>query len=151
MSHSCSCIKSYIQFKDLGLVIIDEEQRFGVTHKEYLKKLRTVSSLTDEIMADEFRMHMLKHSNALPSIETLMHAFIDKAAVVHTHPTAILALTNRAGGEKSVATALGGENVTTTVEGLERFGVSVRYPRELRDGSDIPGVRNFFNRTKGEA
>ena len=31
-----------------------------------------------------------------------------------------------------IATALGGENVTTTVEGLERFGVSVRYPRELR-------------------
>ncbi len=32
-----------------------------------------------------------------------------------------------------VATALGGEMVTTTVEGRERFGVSVRYPRELRD------------------
>jgi Cu(I)/Ag(I) efflux system membrane protein CusA/SilA len=32
-----------------------------------------------------------------------------------------------------IATALGGEMVTTTVEGLERFGVSVRYPRELRD------------------
>jgi copper/silver efflux system protein len=31
-----------------------------------------------------------------------------------------------------IATALGGENVTTTVEGLERFGVAVRYPRELR-------------------
>ncbi len=30
-----------VQFKDLGLVIIDEEQRFGVTHKEYLKQLRT--------------------------------------------------------------------------------------------------------------
>src|SRR5450756_504899 len=27
-----------------------------------------------------------------------------------------------------IATALGGENVTTTVEGLERFGVNVRYP-----------------------
>lgn len=27
-------------FKDLGLVIIDEEQRFGVSHKEYFKKLR---------------------------------------------------------------------------------------------------------------
>jgi len=52
-----------------------------------------------------------------------------------------------------IATALGGENVTTTVEGLERFGVNVRYPRELRgtpeqiarevlvpapDGSHIP-------------
>lgn len=30
-----------IQFKDLGLVIIDEEQRFGVEHKETLKALRT--------------------------------------------------------------------------------------------------------------
>ena len=27
-------------FKDLGLVVIDEEQRFGVKHKEHLKKLR---------------------------------------------------------------------------------------------------------------
>jgi copper/silver efflux system protein len=32
-----------------------------------------------------------------------------------------------------VATALGGENVTTTVEGRERYGVNVRYPRDLRD------------------
>lgn len=29
-----------VKFKDLGLVIIDEEQRFGVIHKEYFKKLR---------------------------------------------------------------------------------------------------------------
>lgn len=34
-------IQPDVQFKDLGLVIIDEEQRFGVTHKEFLKKLRT--------------------------------------------------------------------------------------------------------------
>jgi len=30
-----------ISFKDLGLVIIDEEQRFGVEHKEVLKQLKT--------------------------------------------------------------------------------------------------------------
>lgn len=29
-----------LQFKDLGLLIIDEEQRFGVQHKEKIKKLR---------------------------------------------------------------------------------------------------------------
>jgi len=34
-------ISSDVGFKDLGLVVIDEEQRFGVTHKEHLKKLRT--------------------------------------------------------------------------------------------------------------
>jgi transcription-repair coupling factor (superfamily II helicase) len=30
-----------VRFKDLGLVVIDEEQRFGVEHKEQLKALRT--------------------------------------------------------------------------------------------------------------
>jgi transcription-repair coupling factor (superfamily II helicase) len=30
-----------VRFKDLGLVIVDEEQRFGVVHKERLKQLRT--------------------------------------------------------------------------------------------------------------
>jgi Cu(I)/Ag(I) efflux system membrane protein CusA/SilA len=32
----------------------------------------------------------------------------------------------------TIGTALGGEMVTTTVEGRERFGVNVRYPRDLR-------------------
>lgn len=31
----------HVRFKDLGLVIVDEEQRFGVEHKEHLKALRT--------------------------------------------------------------------------------------------------------------
>ncbi len=31
-----------VEFKNLGLAIIDEEQRFGVTHKEKLKKMRTL-------------------------------------------------------------------------------------------------------------
>jgi transcription-repair coupling factor (superfamily II helicase) len=30
-----------VHFKQLGLVVVDEEQRFGVTHKERLKKLKT--------------------------------------------------------------------------------------------------------------
>ncbi len=34
-------LTSDVVFNDLGLVIIDEEQRFGVTHKEHFKKLRT--------------------------------------------------------------------------------------------------------------
>lgn len=36
-----------VEFKDLGLLIIDEEQRFGVAHKEKIKKIReTVDVLT---------------------------------------------------------------------------------------------------------
>lgn len=34
-------LQADVRFKDLGLVVIDEEQRFGVAHKEHLKHLRT--------------------------------------------------------------------------------------------------------------
>ena len=35
-------LQSDVAFKDLGLVVIDEEQRFGVMHKERFKQLRTL-------------------------------------------------------------------------------------------------------------
>jgi transcription-repair coupling factor (superfamily II helicase) len=34
-------LQDSVKFKDLGLLIVDEEQRFGVQHKEMMKKLRT--------------------------------------------------------------------------------------------------------------
>jgi copper/silver efflux system protein len=39
-----------------------------------------------------------------------------------------------------VATALGGESVTMTVEGRERYSVNVRYPRELRSSPQAIGT-----------
>ena len=38
-----------------------------------------------------------------------------------------------------ILSAVGGENVTTTIEGRERYPVNVRYPRELRDDLDALG------------
>ena len=35
--------------------------------------------------------------------------------------------------QDTIATALGGQSVTTTVEGRQRFAVNMRYPRDLRD------------------
>ncbi|MGL4306113.1 MAG: transcription-repair coupling factor [Mycobacteriaceae bacterium] len=34
-------LQTGVQWKDLGLVVVDEEQRFGVEHKEHIKALRT--------------------------------------------------------------------------------------------------------------
>jgi len=34
-------LQETIKFKDLGLLIVDEEQRFGVSHKESMKKMKT--------------------------------------------------------------------------------------------------------------
>ena len=41
--------------------------------------------------------------------------------------------------QEVIQTAIGGVNITTTVEGLERYPVNLRYSRELRD--DLPALR----------
>ncbi len=38
-----------------------------------------------------------------------------------------------------IMSAIGGENITTTIEGRERYPVNLRYPRELRDDMDRLG------------
>ena len=35
-----ACFRQDVKFKDLGLLVVDEEQRFGVQHKEAMKKLK---------------------------------------------------------------------------------------------------------------
>ena len=51
-----------VQFKDLGLLVVDEEQRFGVAHKEKIKKLRhnvDVLTLTATPIPRTLHMSML--------------------------------------------------------------------------------------------
>ena len=61
-----------VKFKDLGLLVIDEEQRFGVKHKEKLKKLKvTVDVLTMTATPIPRTMHLsLMGSRDLSHIET---------------------------------------------------------------------------------
>ncbi len=44
--------------------------------------------------------------------------------------------------QEVILTAIGGENVSTTIEGRERYPINVRYPRELRD--DIERLRRVL-------
>lgn len=61
-----------VKFRDLGLLVIDEEQRFGVKHKEKLKKLKvTVDVLTMTATPIPRTMHLsLMGSRDLSHIET---------------------------------------------------------------------------------
>jgi len=65
-------IQHNVRFKDLGLVIIDEEQRFGVLHKEKLKRLRqTVDVLTLTATPIPRTLHMaLTGARDMSTIET---------------------------------------------------------------------------------
>jgi Cu(I)/Ag(I) efflux system membrane protein CusA/SilA len=51
--------------------------------------------------------------------------------------------------QQVVATALGGEMVTTAVEGLERYGIAVRYPRALREDPQRIANEVFVPTTDG--
>jgi rhamnose utilization protein RhaD (predicted bifunctional aldolase and dehydrogenase)/NAD(P)-dependent dehydrogenase (short-subunit alcohol dehydrogenase family) len=77
---------------------------------DYLRKLRALSRLSDEEMVNEFRTHFIDSRAAIPSIETLVHVFIPAKFINHTHPDAILALTNQLEGENLLKESLG-ENV----------------------------------------
>jgi len=68
------------QFKNLGLVIVDEEQRFGVTHKEKLKALRTdvhVLTLTATPIPRTLQMAM----TGLRELSTIKTPPVDRLAV----------------------------------------------------------------------
>ena len=76
---------------------------------DYLLQLRTLSELSDETMVNELLTHRFNAQAAPPSIETLLHAFIPKKYIDHTHADAILALTNQRDGEKTVRDVLGND------------------------------------------
>jgi len=69
-----------VQFKRLGLVVVDEEQRFGVTHKEKLKALRTnvhVLTLTATPIPRTLQMAM----SGLRELSTIQTPPVDRLAV----------------------------------------------------------------------
>ncbi|MBF0126824.1 MAG: efflux RND transporter permease subunit [Magnetococcales bacterium] len=51
--------------------------------------------------------------------------------------------------QEVILTALGGESVTTTVEGRERFSVNVRYPRDFRSDPETIGKRVLVRTESG--
>lgn len=74
----------------------------------HLVRLQSLEQLDDRQMVDEFMTHRLDPRSQVPSIETLVHAFLPPKFIDHCHSDAILALTNQANGEALVQEALGG-------------------------------------------
>ncbi|GAV20258.1 Cu(I)/Ag(I) efflux system membrane protein CusA/SilA [Mariprofundus micogutta] len=91
-----------------------------------------------------------------PDLKTLEKVAGDIEQVLKTHPDTLSAFADKAAGgyyldfdikreeaarygltvgdvQDVITSAIGGMNVTHTIEGLERYPVNVRYPRELRD------------------
>ena len=73
-------VQNDVAFKDLGLVIIDEEQRFGVLHKDRLKHLRaTVDVLTMTATPIPRTLHM--SLSGIRDLSTLMNAPVNRLPI----------------------------------------------------------------------
>lgn len=72
-----------------------------------LRHLRLLNTLDDDAMVNELRRNLFDASAPMPSIETLVHAFLPHRFIDHTHAEAVLTLTNQPDGERLVREALG--------------------------------------------
>jgi len=73
-------VQNDVEFKNLGLVIIDEEQRFGVLHKDRLKHLRaTVDVLTMTATPIPRTLHM--SLSGIRDLSTLMNAPVNRLPI----------------------------------------------------------------------
>ncbi len=77
---------------------------------EPLRRLRALSSLTDEDMVNQQRINLLDATAPNPSVETLLHAFLPHKYIDHVHSTAVLALVDQPDGE-ALARELYGDRV----------------------------------------
>jgi len=84
-------------------------EHFVVMDLDFLEGLKSLDNFDDEAMAREFKNHQLSNGDLLPSIESLMHAFIPARVVDHTHPAAILKIVNRIDGRELLEECFGDE------------------------------------------
>ncbi|WP_231376232.1 class II aldolase/adducin family protein [Magnetospirillum fulvum] len=87
----------HIKGSGRDMAVIDPEGLPPV-RLDALRALRRLESLSDPEMVDVLGLNRLKSNSPAPSVETLMHAFLPQRHVLHTHATAVLALTNQPDG-----------------------------------------------------
>ncbi len=72
-----------------------------------LRRLRELSALSDSEMVNQLRIHLFEAASPMPSVETLLHAFLDDRFVDHTHADAALIFGNRPEGASEIAAVVG--------------------------------------------
>lgn len=96
----------FVKASGFNMASLDPNGYIGLA-LDFLEKLQALPELSDEAMVREFCTHSLDAQAAIPSIETLVHVFVPHKFVDHTHPDAVLTLTNQEGGAQLLQEILG--------------------------------------------
>ncbi len=110
----------FIKGSGWDLATIEPEGHVAVDLARLLP-LRALDRLSDEALVNAHRTRRFDADAPTPSIETLVHAFLPHRFVDHSHPNAILALSNLPDGAARLREALGDDvaYVPYTMPGFE--------------------------------
>ncbi len=84
-----------------------ERKGFTGLRLEDLRAASSIEGMSDEEMVSYLRKSMVDPSEASPSVESFLHAFIPAKFVDHSHSDAILAITNSGKSQSDIASIMG--------------------------------------------
>lgn len=96
----------YVKGSGRNMGSINPEDFVGL-ELESLRKLFSLNAVSDRDMEDQLHVNKVRPHPAVPSIETLIHAFLPYKFVDHTHADSILVLTNQPDGPELIKEVLG--------------------------------------------
>ncbi len=104
-----------------------------------LRRLETLDQLSDEAMVNVQRQNLMDASAPNPSVETLLHAFIDPTFIDHTHAEAILALANQPDAASLIGEVLG-QRVACVPYRMPGFELAREAARVWRERPEVEGL-----------
>ncbi len=128
----------FVKASGVDLADISPEGFSGID-LERMQKLRSLKTLSQEEMGKQLRAHLLDPESPTPSVEAFLHAFIPTKFVVHTHPAAILALTNQFDASRIVQEVLGADVVSVPYI-LAGFGLAQRTASTFEKKPEAAGM-----------
>ncbi|MHC5071538.1 MAG: class II aldolase/adducin family protein, partial [Planctomycetota bacterium] len=131
---------SVVAVKGSGWGLVDiEPEGLPAMELEPLLRLRQLEAMSDEDLVNQIRIQLLDATAPTPSVETLLHAFLPRKFVDHTHADAILILTNQPDGEALIRQALG-EGVVILPWILPGFPLSKAVADAFEQNPDCEGI-----------
>jgi rhamnose utilization protein RhaD (predicted bifunctional aldolase and dehydrogenase)/NAD(P)-dependent dehydrogenase (short-subunit alcohol dehydrogenase family) len=79
-----------------------EAAGFAPVKLDYVRRLASLSALSDPLMVNELATHTLRAGAPAPSVETILHAILPHKYVDHTHADAVLSVSNAPDGDKRI-------------------------------------------------
>ncbi|MBM3525001.1 MAG: bifunctional aldolase/short-chain dehydrogenase, partial [Alphaproteobacteria bacterium] len=104
-----------------------------------LRRLEALDRLSDEEMVNAQRANLLDANAPMPSVETLLHAFLPHRFVDHTHADAILALTDQPDGAE-ICAALYGATMALVPYIMPGFALAKAVSEIYRRNPGVAGV-----------